>query len=107
MLLAGAKQVTLPNKENQFKKGKSGNAAGRPKGSLSVDTIVRRILEGEEKLPQVIADTIKSAVGTDLRPRSNGDGGPSPDAAGPMRNEPIVTRARVKEGVRQDGHRRG
>jgi hypothetical protein len=67
MHLTGANQVSFPNKETQFKKGKSGNAAGRPKGSHSLDTMVRRILEGEVELPEAIAATIKSAVGADKK----------------------------------------
>jgi hypothetical protein len=53
----GAKQVSFPNKEIQFQKGKSGNPAGRPKGVHSLDTMVRRILEGDVELPEAIAPT--------------------------------------------------
>lgn len=36
---------------------------GRPKGRLSLDSRVRRIPEGQDKLPNAIAETIKKAVG--------------------------------------------
>ncbi|MGY4295132.1 hypothetical protein ACVWXN_003227 [Bradyrhizobium sp. i1.4.4] len=68
MRLTGAKQVALSNKETQFKKGKSGNPEGRPKGSHSLDTRVRRIFEGDEELPPAIAKVIKRAVGADKKP---------------------------------------
>jgi hypothetical protein len=45
------------------KGGESGNLAGRPKGSLNLSTRVRNLLEGNEKLPQAIAETIRTAVG--------------------------------------------
>lgn len=48
-----------------FPKGKSGNEAGRPVGSLSLDVRVRRLLEGEDKLPDAIVETIRTAVGGD------------------------------------------
>ena len=50
-----------------FKPGQSGNLKGRPKGSHTLETMVRRILEGEEELPAAIAETIKAAVGEDKR----------------------------------------
>lgn len=63
----GVNQVSFPNKDTQFKKGKSGNPNGRPKGSLSLDSRVRRLLEGEEKLPEAIAETIRKAVGSNAQ----------------------------------------
>lgn len=48
-----------------FPKGKSGNPDGRPLGTISLESRIRRILEGEEKLPAAIARTIRSAVGAD------------------------------------------
>jgi hypothetical protein len=45
--------VTFPNKETQSKKGKSGNPAGQPKGFISLDTMERRILEGDEMQPAI------------------------------------------------------
>jgi hypothetical protein len=48
-----------------FEPGQSGNPNGCPKGSLSLDTMVRRILEEEEELPEAIAETIHNAVGAD------------------------------------------
>jgi hypothetical protein len=43
----------------------SGNKAGRPQGSLSLSTRVRNLLEGTEKLPPAIVETIRKAVGAD------------------------------------------
>jgi hypothetical protein len=63
----GANQVSFPNKDTQFQKDKSGNPGGRPKGSLSLDMMVRCILEGEEELPEAIAETIRTAVGGDRK----------------------------------------
>jgi hypothetical protein len=65
MHLTGVYQVGFPNKDAQFKKGKSGNPAGRPPGILNLESRVRRLLEGEEKLPEAIAATIRYAVGDD------------------------------------------
>lgn len=60
-------QVAFPNKDTQFKKGQSGNKAGRPKGAVNLSVMVRRILEGDEELPQAIAQTIKNAIGADKK----------------------------------------
>ena len=67
MHLTGAKQVSFPNKETQFKKGKSGNFAGRPKSAYSLDSMVHRILEGEVELPEARPTTIREAVGADKK----------------------------------------
>jgi len=40
---------------------------GRPKGSVSLETRVRRLLEGDERLPAAIEATIKKAVGEDKK----------------------------------------
>jgi hypothetical protein len=61
------KKGVTPEGAKPFKKGKSGNAAGRPKGSVSLDACVRNILEGKTKLPAAIAQTIKAAVGADKK----------------------------------------
>jgi len=50
-----------------FKPGQSGNPNGMPPGTLHLSTRVRRILEGEERLPPIIAKTIKKAVGADRK----------------------------------------
>jgi hypothetical protein len=41
--------MPFPNKETQFKEGKSGNLNGRPKGSISSKTILNRFLSLVEK----------------------------------------------------------
>lgn len=51
-----------------FQPGQSGNLKDRPKGCHSLDTMVRRFLEGDEELPEAIAKTIREAVGADKRP---------------------------------------
>lgn len=48
-----------------FKKGQSGNPEGMKPGTLHLSTRVRRLLSGEEKLPDAIAETIRNAVGDD------------------------------------------
>jgi hypothetical protein len=49
-----------------FKNGKSGDAAGRPKGVHSLDTMVQCIPEGGESSVS-IAKTIKTALGADKK----------------------------------------
>lgn len=48
----------MPNPENiqghEFKEGESGNPAGRPKGSRNRSTIIREILELQEKVKNPI-----------------------------------------------------
>lgn len=41
-----------PPKKSQFKKGSSGNPKGRPKGSKSLKTVIRKELAGKVKLLQ-------------------------------------------------------
>jgi hypothetical protein len=50
----GAIQESLPNKDTQFQKGKSGNPNGRPKGVHSLDTMMRRMLEADEKWAKLL-----------------------------------------------------
>lgn len=45
-----------------FQPGQSGNPNGRPPGP-DLGTLIRRYLNGEEKLPAAIEATIRSAVG--------------------------------------------
>ena len=45
--------------------GVSGNKAGWPKGSISIDTRVRNTREGKTKLSTAIVATIREAVGAD------------------------------------------
>lgn len=59
------KKGETPRGAKPFKKGESGNVAGRPKGAISLGTRVRNLLDGTEKLPTAIADTIRKAVGED------------------------------------------
>lgn len=51
-----------------FQPGQSGNPNGKPKGTVHLSTRIQRILEGEEKLPEIIAATIHKAVGDDKKP---------------------------------------
>lgn len=62
------KKGVTPEGAKPFPKGVSGNPAGRPPGSHALDTMVRRILEGDEKLPPAIAKSIRAAVGADKKP---------------------------------------
>jgi hypothetical protein len=59
------KKGETPQGAKPFPKGGSGNKKGRPKGSISIDTRVRNLLEGKTKLPAAIAQTIRKAVGAD------------------------------------------
>ncbi len=38
----------VPPKENQFKPGQSGNPSGRPEGSLSLKTLITKIMEEDD-----------------------------------------------------------
>lgn len=51
-----------------FEKGQSGNPDGRPKGAISLSTRIQRILEGDEVLPDAIAETIAKVVGGSKKP---------------------------------------
>lgn len=48
-----------------FAKGQSGNPAGLKPGTVHLSTRVRRLLSGDEKLPDAIAEVIRRAVGDD------------------------------------------
>lgn len=50
----------MANEQNlkPFKKGESGNPNGRPKGSISLETRVKRLLEEPDKLPKAIQQMI-------------------------------------------------
>lgn len=61
-------------KEFEFKQGQSGNPNGRPKGSMNIKTIIRKLLEEED----VDFDGIKKSKGmimtnSILRKASKGD----------------------------------
>ena len=51
----------------QFKPGQSGNPRGRPEGTISLETRVRRLLEGDEELPEPIVNAIRNQCGADKR----------------------------------------
>src|SRR5262245_41627004 len=51
-----------------FEKGKSGNDAGRPKGTVSLSLRIQNIIEGKTKLPPAIDKTIKAAIGGEAIP---------------------------------------
>jgi hypothetical protein len=61
----GAKQVSFPNKDTQFRKGKSGNPNGRPKGSISLSHRIKPMLEDGVNLPKSVKETIKTVCGED------------------------------------------
>jgi hypothetical protein len=54
-------------KEHNFKPGQSGNPNGRPKGSISLQERVRRLLEDEENLPEPVVSMIRAQCGSDKR----------------------------------------
>ena len=58
-----AKHLKKAGEKTQFKKGKSGNTAGRPKGAIGVNTRIKRILEGDVTLPEAIQDVIDAKLG--------------------------------------------
>jgi hypothetical protein len=51
MHLTAAEQDSFPNKETQFKKGKSGNPNGRPKGSISLSQRIKGMLKEGANCP--------------------------------------------------------
>lgn len=51
--------MEFPNKQTQFKPGKSGNPEGRPRGSKNRATIVRQILEMDYLAPDEVIQTLK------------------------------------------------
>lgn len=59
------KKGVTPRGAKPYPKGVSGNPNGRPKGIPSLSTRVRNLLDGTEKLPPAIAETIRKAVGAD------------------------------------------
>jgi hypothetical protein len=51
-------------KKHEFKKGQSGNPAGRPKGSKNRSTIARKWLEATEKSKNPITGDLEELTGT-------------------------------------------
>jgi len=56
----------FPNKETQFKKGISGNPSGRPKGVISFQDRIRKIVEEEISYEGVDGKKKKTKVGDAL-----------------------------------------
>lgn len=48
-----------------FKPGQSGNPDGLKPGTVHLSTRVRRLLSGDDRLPEAVAETIRKAVGDD------------------------------------------
>jgi hypothetical protein len=48
--------------------GQSGNPLGRPEGAISLETRIKRILEGDVPLPKAIEETIRNVVGDNKKP---------------------------------------
>lgn len=57
--------MSFQNKETRFQKGKSGNPAGRPKGSISLSQRIKAMLEDGVELPKSVKDTIRTVCGED------------------------------------------
>ena len=49
------------HENGQFKKGMSGNPSGRPKGSMSIPDMLKRI--GEEEVPNELQDRVQRLFG--------------------------------------------
>ena len=62
----GKQTMAFPHDGVKFMSGQSGNPAGRPKGP-DLGTLIRRYMNGEETLPEAIAQTIRNAVGADKK----------------------------------------
>ena len=60
--------MPFPHDGKKFKNGESGNPNGRPKGSISLKTRIRNLLEDNKKLPKSVKDVIKVAVGSSKKP---------------------------------------
>lgn len=58
---------TFPNKATQFSSTNQPEKNGRPVGSISLETRVRRLLDGTEKLPPAIDRVIKEQCGENKR----------------------------------------
>ncbi len=60
----------MPNPQNlrpkPWKKGESGNPKGKAPGTISLESRIRKLLEGDE-LPKSLKDAIKAQCGTDKK----------------------------------------
>lgn len=50
-----------------FVKGQSGNPLGKEVGTISLETRVRRLLEGDDELPEPLVETIKKVCGSNRK----------------------------------------
>lgn len=51
--------------ENQFKKGQSGNPSGRPKGAVSIVTMLKQLLREDPKRARKVAENILDQAAAD------------------------------------------